>query len=82
MENQAALENIIKYHFANPQLLQEALTAEGASQSSQGPAGNGNKRLALVGDALLRVVILDRWYPCGASTGEYLFSTEKETSVH
>jgi hypothetical protein len=26
---------------------------------------NGNKRLALVGDALLRVVILDRWYPSG-----------------
>ena len=75
MENQAALENIIKYHFASPQLLQEALTAEGASQSSQGPAGKGNKRLALVGDTLLRVVILDGWYPYGASTGEDSFST-------
>jgi hypothetical protein len=31
--------------------------------------------LELFGDALLRVVILDRWYPYGASTGEDLFST-------
>jgi hypothetical protein len=34
---------------------------EGASQSS-GVSSGGDKRLALVGDALLRVVILERCY--------------------
>jgi dsRNA-specific ribonuclease len=55
MEIQAAVENIIHYSFANPQLLQEALTAEGASQSSR-VISCGTKRLALVGDALLLIV--------------------------
>ena len=75
MENQAAVENIISCSFANPQLLQEALTAESASQSSQVLSG-GIKRLALVGDTLLRVVILERWYLYGARTGKASFSAK------
>ncbi|KFY92573.1 hypothetical protein V498_04858 [Pseudogymnoascus sp. VKM F-4517 (FW-2822)] len=66
MEGQLDVERIIEYHFTNPQLLAEAFEAAGVSELHKG----GNKRLALVGDALIRLAILDRWFPSGASTKE------------
>lgn len=71
MEGQLDVERIIKYHFTNPQLLAEAFEAAGVSKLHKG----GNKRLALVGDALIRLVILDRWFPSGASTGKSIWLT-------
>lgn len=72
---QEVAENIIDYHFANPEMLKEALQAAGASVSdkSVGDDREGNERLALVGDALLRLVILDDWYLGGTSTGKIDF---------
>lgn len=53
MPVQQAVENIIDHHFTGPGLIEEAMQAAGASDRE------GNKRLALVGDAVLRLVILD-----------------------
>ncbi|KFZ25519.1 hypothetical protein V502_00002, partial [Pseudogymnoascus sp. VKM F-4520 (FW-2644)] len=70
MEGQPDVERIIKYHFTNPQLLAEAFEAAGVSELHKG----GNKRLALVGDTLIRLAILDRWFPSGAKEGSNLVS--------
>ena len=63
------LQSIINYHFNNPDLLHEALLAAGAS-ISKGIDGDqrGNKRLALIGDALISLDIVDRWHETGANT--------------
>lgn len=72
MQEQQSIEKIINYSFTKPQLLEEALQAAGASESANGIEGNkdGNKRLALVGDTLIRLLILDEWYPCGSDIGK------------
>ncbi|KFY31786.1 hypothetical protein V493_00794 [Pseudogymnoascus sp. VKM F-4281 (FW-2241)] len=72
MERQSDVERIIKYHFTRPQIFEEAFEAAGVSEVNKGVTGqrHGNKRLALVGDALIRLAILDRWFPSGASTEE------------
>ena len=72
MSVQQAIECIIDYHFTNSGLLEEAMQAAGASDSKKiaGSDREGNKRLALVGDAVLRLVILDEWYPDGTNTGK------------
>jgi ribonuclease-3 len=75
MGRQSDVERIIGYHFTSPQLFEEAFEAAGVSEVNKGVTGqrHGNKRLALVGDALIRLAILDTWFPSGASTGkEYL----------
>jgi dsRNA-specific ribonuclease len=66
------LQAQLHYSFRDATLLEEALTAAGATVSScdvDGPV-SGNKRLALIGDAVLRLSILDEWYPGGDSTGK------------
>jgi ribonuclease-3 len=62
----------LKYHFKTKTLIEEALLAAGASESRNDIEGltEGNKRLALVGDAVLRLVILHDWFPSGTSTGK------------
>lgn len=68
----AAIDDIIGYHFNRDELRNEAFLAAGASvsrKSVQGPV-EGNKRLALVGDAVWRLVLLDQWYPRGSDIGE------------
>ncbi|KAH7111826.1 ribonuclease III domain-containing protein [Dendryphion nanum] len=65
-----SLQDKLGYHFSNMSLLGEAFLAAGASVSRsdiEGPV-QGNKRLALVGDAVLRLCILDDWYPKGTDT--------------
>ena len=59
-----AIEKIINFSFTQPQLLEEAFQAAGTSESANGIEGNkdGNKRLALVSNALIRLLILDKWY--------------------
>jgi len=42
-----------------------------ARKDVHGPA-DGNKRLALVGDAALQMAILDSWYSTGSSIGSGL----------
>jgi ribonuclease-3 len=72
MARVAAIDDIIGYRFNREELRNEAFLAAGASvsrKSVQGPV-EGNKRLALVGDAVWRLVLLDQWYPRGSDTGE------------
>jgi ribonuclease-3 len=72
MSNIAAIDDIIGYHFNGETLRNEALLAAGASVSRkdvQGPV-EGNKRLALVGDAVWRLVLLDGWYSKPSNIGK------------
>ncbi|CAG8371369.1 unnamed protein product [Penicillium salamii] len=57
-----AVEAIIDYEFVDNTLLERALEAAGASFVSQ-----GNKRLALIGDAALRLVLYEASYESGYS---------------
>jgi ribonuclease-3 len=66
------LETILQYEFRDSSLLDEALVAAGAgtSKSPDNARQHGNKALALIGDALLRLVIVDDGILAGASTGK------------
>jgi len=71
------LENKIQYHFTNKALLQEALLTSGNDHSCNAievgkPA---NKRLALVGDAVLRLAIVDHWWEEGDTSRRTQFPT-------
>ena len=68
------VENMISYQFKDRRFLEDALVAAGAPVSNPKLDGDrlGNKRLAFIGDALIRLIIANRWYPGGASTGKCL----------
>jgi len=71
MDNQADVEKMIHYTFENAEYFEEAMAAAGTNSPNDVPGKqNGNKRLALVGDALIRLIILDDWYADGTSTEE------------
>merc|ERR1712137_643129 len=55
------------YTFKDQSLPQEAILAAGASSQRKDVKGDprGNKRLALIGDALLRLEIVDQWHATG-----------------
>lgn len=53
-----AVQNILQYIFEDQQLLWLALQAAG---SGIGPT-DGNKKLAMIGDAVMKLVILDDLY--------------------
>lgn len=57
------------YAFKDPSLLEEALLAAGASTCRKNIEGDprGNKRLALIGDALIQLEIVDQWHTTGVS---------------
>jgi ribonuclease-3 len=66
-----SIQDRVDYHFHDSTLLKEAFLASGASVSSvdiEGPV-KGNKRLALVSDAVLRLAVLDEWFESDTSTG-------------
>lgn len=65
------VQAILGHQFTNPQLLLEALKAAGSGFTSyhNRSAVDGNKRLAHVGNALLRITLLDDWYQSGAERG-------------
>jgi ribonuclease-3 len=67
-----SIDDIINYHFRSEALRNEATLASGASVSDVNINGlaQGNKVLALIGDALIRLVIVDQGYVEGATTGE------------
>lgn len=71
MPNYESLQDRLGYHFDSLALLGQAFIAAGAPTSRgdvEGPT-KGNKRLALVGDAVLRLCVLDEWYPDGTDIG-------------
>ena len=78
-------QNKIGYRFKNPQYLWEALQAPGSivrsgevqgagtTYHSKGFEGfpDGNRRLAVVGDAALRLAIVEDWYKGDTVRGMY-----------
>ena len=59
------VERIIDYTFTDPNILWEALQAPGSGVLLTGKrpiSSDGHKRLALKGDAWLKLVIIEDWY--------------------
>jgi hypothetical protein len=71
------LENEIQYYFTDKALLQEALLTSGNDHSCNAVevGKRANKRLALVGDAVLRLAIVDHWWEQGDSSRRTQFPT-------
>ena len=59
-----AVEEIIGYSFNDANCLWEALQAPGSGvfQAGHRAIPEGNKRLALVGDAAIKKIIVDDWF--------------------
>lgn len=60
----AAVEHLLQYRFRTAHIVEEALTAAGVAKSSDSPETkesrlHGNMRLALLGDALIRLAVVD-----------------------
>ncbi|MCJ1479872.1 hypothetical protein MMC06_000026 [Schaereria dolodes] len=57
-------ETAIGYRFKDPQILWEALQAAGSSvrRAGEREIRDGNKRLALLGDTILKLVLVEDWY--------------------
>ena len=68
------LESILNYHFDDPELLQKAVRAP------QLEFPLGNKRLALLGDAVLAVALLAHWYNStpDSAIGKYHYQHDKD----
>ena len=58
------VETVINYTFTEPLILWEALqaTGNGIRSVEMRTFADGNMRLALVGDAILKVALLEEWY--------------------
>jgi ribonuclease-3 len=72
MADAKSFQTHINYQFHNCSLLEEAFLSAGASVSDtkvEGPK-KGNKRLALVGDAALRLAVIDEWFRENSDPGK------------
>ena len=58
------VEETIGYEFNNRSILWEALQAAGSGVTAVDgrPLMDGNKRLALLGDAIIDVALIEQWY--------------------
>lgn len=67
------LQDAIDYHFQNSRYLLEALRTAGAGyHTANAPSTvDGNKRLAHLGEAVLRLLLLEDWYMAGANRGMF-----------
>jgi dsRNA-specific ribonuclease len=57
------IQNAIGYTFSKPGLLREALDTTGLRTAES------NQRLAMVGDAVLKMILLEDWYASGKVKG-------------
>ncbi len=66
------VEDTILYYFNNSDILWEALQAAGSGVTSVGgrPLMDGNRRLAILGDAVLNVALIKEWYAGMEPKGE------------
>ena len=69
--NLVAVQDIIGYQFTERLILWEAMQAAGSMVRSAGGREfvDGNKRLAVIGDTVLQLVLAERWYGDGTSRG-------------
>ena len=65
------VETIIGYNFSDPLILWEALQAAGSGVTSAGIRRfpDGNKRLAVLGDTILKLVLVGHWYDSAGVRG-------------
>jgi hypothetical protein len=65
--------DIIGYVFNDPHVLWEALQMAGSGVSVIGKRSvpDGNKRLAVLGDLALEIILCKKWYDGGDSKGMY-----------
>ncbi len=80
------VQTVFGYRFNNVRFLQEALQLPGRTRRSDRTAAvganrhetlterslDGNKRLAVLGDTVLRISLLEDWYHKGYSRGQYV----------
>lgn len=73
------VENILQYHFKDPALLKEALQADGSTPSlfREDPRKHGNKALAMIGDAILRLVVVNNGIDGGKPLRKSIISASK-----
>lgn len=65
------VEKMLAHHFKDEHLLEEALqVARPRKHLAKSSKNKGNKRLALIGDTLIQLPMLDDWYTYGATVGE------------
>ena len=69
------LQDILGYRFSNPLLLDEATLTRGGGSAVTPQSTHGNKPLALVGDALIRLDVGVRSYVEGTGTGKQIPSS-------
>lgn len=69
--NLEAVQDIIGYQFNERLILWEAMQAAGSMVRSAGDREfvDGNKRLAVIGDTVLQLVLAESWYGSGTSRG-------------
>ena len=67
------VQSIIGYGFNDRLILWEALQAAGSGVSSAGTRRfpDGNKRLAIVGDTVLKLVLVSEWYESADTRGMF-----------
>ena len=79
----ASVQAIIDHVFNDSALLEEALHAAGThyrNVDGRLVLGN-NKRLALLGDKILHLIVVDHWYPQGGKTGTLKLSIVRARSA-
>lgn len=66
-----AVQDIIGYQFREQLILWEAMQAAGSNVRFAGGREfvDGNKRLAVIGDTVLQLVLAEQWYSGGTSRG-------------
>ena len=67
-----AVETLVRYRFHNPALLWEALQGPSIMIDIAGERvpPDGNKQLAIVGDAVMQLVLAETWYPGKTNKGK------------
>ena len=71
-----SLQHQIHYTFNDKHLLEEDFIADGDVNYRIDIDGlqSGNKRIDLIGDAVLQLSVLEEWFPSGDTTGERILS--------
>lgn len=68
-----SVETILVYHFKDRAPLWIALQAAGSFCPGEGISKDGSKRLAILGDAVLKLALVEDWYHSGAEKGQWRF---------
>ena len=65
------VESILGYIFRDKDLLKVALTTPHKNKLEEGgmEGRDGNRRLTLVGDAVLKLILIEEWYDSGRDQG-------------